>query len=74
MTTTTATNYANHNYVLVLAWLAEEGKIKPQKMTVNDFEVQHDSNCGLHKGTRCNCRPNILVNGKRLRYPLSLLR
>ncbi len=64
---------AQHNYSKALRWLMDNGKYKVVRGQAVAMTIVHDNWCNVHDGHLCNCRPDILLGGKRLRYPAKAL-
>ena len=47
-----------HNYTRKLRYLLTVGAF-PLGTGVHSIDVCHDSWCGIYRGTRCNCDPDI---------------
>ena len=47
-----------HNYQIKLERMHAEGKL-PRTVGVRDINIFHDDWCGIYKGGRCNCDPDI---------------
>ncbi len=63
-----------HNYKQAVLWLIEHGDVPITHGTSHLLSVQHDDTCGVFRHKLCDCRPNILLDGKRLHYPDEALR
>jgi hypothetical protein len=61
-----------HNYQKAIDWLTENGKI-PVEVGLHMMEIRHDKWCEGHVGLRCNCQPDVVINGKRAKYPITIL-
>jgi hypothetical protein len=48
---------ADHNYLRKVAQYLEAHRLPPG--TFNAVGVYHDPWCGVHKGGRCNCDPDV---------------
>lgn len=51
---------AEHNYKRKLRYLMAVGAL-PQDVGVHQITIFHDSWCGIYRGTRCNCDPDITL-------------
>lgn len=65
---------AKHNYMKALAWLQERNPNIFAGAGVQSLRIEHDDRCGIYRESTCNCRPNIISQGKKLRYPRSILK
>ena len=50
-----------HNHVKKLQRLIAQGQIPTEACTVSQVDVKHDPWCGIFKGKRCHCDPEIRV-------------
>lgn len=57
----------SHNYQKILAWLDKQN-IHPSKIT-----IQHDTWCGSSYNMRCDCQPDLIIEGKKMEYPKEIL-
>ena len=64
---------SQHNYVKAQYWLMENGKLHFERRSTINISFEHDDWCNIYDGHLCNCRPNVLVNGKRMKYPAKVL-
>jgi hypothetical protein len=51
---------AEDNWRRKVRYLTKVGAI-PSDVGVHMLDVSHDSWCGIHRGRRCNCNPDIRV-------------
>lgn len=51
-----------HNYQRKIDRLIRQGKMMSVTGT-HKLEVKHDDHCGVFGGGRCNCNPDIYLNG-----------
>ena len=49
-----------HNYMKKIQKLRRQGKL-PTTVGLNLIDVYHDDWCGINRGRRCNCDPDIRV-------------
>jgi hypothetical protein len=49
-----------HNYVAKLLRLQASGGV-PLAPGVHDMAIYHDAWCGIYRGKRCNCDPEIKI-------------
>jgi hypothetical protein len=55
------------NYMAQLLKLAREGHFAPGE--VHAIEVHHAGWCGFPRGKRCNCNPELSLDGQRITPP-----
>jgi hypothetical protein len=53
-----------HNYMKKLVELYKQGKLPTRG--VSDIYFFHDDWCGIYRGRRCNCEPNIEIRPRRM--------
>jgi hypothetical protein len=49
-----------HNYVRKICAMARAG-VLPCTIGVHEVSVYHDAWCGIYRGARCNCDPEIEI-------------
>jgi len=50
-----------HNYMRKLAAMIQAGTV-PCTIGVQEISVYHDAWCGIYRGKRCNCDPEIEIS------------
>ena len=48
-----------HNHILKILRLAEEGALRAEPGSVQSIEVAHDDDCKIFDGGLCNCDPEV---------------
>ena len=52
------------NHIKKIKRLIAEGRIRCDAGTVSQVDVKHDLWCGIFKGKRCHCDPDIKLSWK----------
>ena len=52
-------NPEGHNYLRVINRMLERGEIPHLPATLGRLTVAHSDHCGIHRGRRCDCQPEV---------------
>lgn len=64
------------NYLRIIDWLIESERIEVVSFDGDNLKIltfQHDYNCGIFRDKECDCEPDAIILGDKVKYPKEVL-